>query len=363
MSDAVRTEAFRQAITQAVKPGDVVADVGCGVAVLGLMCLEAGAARVWGIDCTDAIEIARETAQRAGFADRYHCVGESSFRAVLPEPVDVVICDHVGYFGIDYGIIQIATDARRRFLRPGGRVIPGRITLQVAGVTSPDCRAKAEAWAGPDVPAAFHWLRDSGINIKYSQLLDRETVITGQSALGTIDLNAEIPDAVRFDAELVAVSAGQLDGLGGWFDCEIVEGVTMTNSPLADRPIRRPQVFLAFDRPLTVDEGDRISVSVSIRPDAAVIAWSGRNCRTGEAFRQSTWRSQILREEDFAPKGTQIRSLTPVGAALQAILGYVDGRRTDREIEDLVLHNHPGLLPSDEEVRKLVRSELARSAR
>src|SRR4029077_3415945 len=138
----------------------------CGFGILGLLCLHAGAARVWGIDQTEAIEIARETAERAGFRDRYHCLREHSFRAELPELADVVICDHVGFFGFDYGIIAVISDARRRFLKPGGRVIPRTISLQVAGITSDECRQKAEAWADPDIPAEFHWLRTYGVNSK-----------------------------------------------------------------------------------------------------------------------------------------------------------------------------------------------------
>ena len=361
ISDAVRSEHFRRAIAQAIRPGDVVADVGCGFGVLGLMCLESGAARVWGIDRTDAIEIARETAQRAGFGDQYHCIRESSFRAVLPEQVDVIILDHVGYFGLDYGIVRTAADARNRFLRQGGRVMPGRITLQLAGIASSEYRAKAEAWAAPEIPEAYHWLREYGINTKYSQTLDRDTVITGQADLGVIDLNGNTPDTISFTADLVATRDGALDGLGGWFDCEIVPGVHMTNSPLADRRMSRPQVFLTFDRTMTVNAGDTIRASVSIRHEVELIAWTARNQRTGESFKQSTWRSQILTAADLAPKGAQVRALSPIGEAQRLILGYVDGQRTGRDIEDLLLRDHPLLLPTEAEVRSFVQSELARS--
>ena len=43
-----------------------------------------------------------------------------------------------------------------------------------------------------------------------------------------------------------------LDGLAGWFECELAEGVWMTNSPLADNPIRRPQAFLPIGEAMPV---------------------------------------------------------------------------------------------------------------
>ena len=85
---------FRQAIARTIRPGDFVADLGCGFGVLGMLCLQSGAAHCWGIDQTDAIEIARDTMARAGLGERYSCIGESSYRARLPEPVDLIICDH-----------------------------------------------------------------------------------------------------------------------------------------------------------------------------------------------------------------------------------------------------------------------------
>ena len=86
-------------------PGDRVADLGCGSGILGLLCLRAGAGQVFGIDSTAMIEVARETFLRAGLAGRGDFIHGHSHRVELREPVDLVICDHVGYFGFDYGIV------------------------------------------------------------------------------------------------------------------------------------------------------------------------------------------------------------------------------------------------------------------
>ena len=59
VADRIRLERFEAAVAAAVRPGDRVADLGCGSGVLGLLCLQAGAGRVIGIDSTAMLEVAR----------------------------------------------------------------------------------------------------------------------------------------------------------------------------------------------------------------------------------------------------------------------------------------------------------------
>ncbi|WP_169248250.1 methyltransferase domain-containing protein [Candidatus Competibacter phosphatis] len=124
VADRTRLERFQTAIARVIRPGDCVADLGCGSGILGLLCLQAGADRMYGIDSTIMIEVARETFSRVGWAERTTFIRGHSHRIELPERVDMVICDHVGYFGFDYGIVHTLQDARRRFLKPGGDVDP-----------------------------------------------------------------------------------------------------------------------------------------------------------------------------------------------------------------------------------------------
>ena len=184
VADAFRLEQFRSAVAQVVQPGDRVADVGCGSAVLGLLCLQAGAGHVDAIDSTAAIEIARQSLTQAGWGDKANFIHGKSFQVELPEAVDVVICDHVGYFGFDYGLIEIMADARRRFLKPGGRLIPGRLRLQLGAVESDKCRQLAEGWQAPGIPGEFHWLRQHGINTKHAVNLQAEEVLAGPGGTG-----------------------------------------------------------------------------------------------------------------------------------------------------------------------------------
>jgi protein arginine N-methyltransferase 1 len=358
--DERRLARYASAIDQVVKPGDTVADLGCGFGILGLLCLKAGAAKAWGIDGTDAVEIAAETARRLGFGDQYACVNEQTFRAELPEKVDVLICDHVGYFGIDYGILNLMIDARRRMLKPGGRMIPERLRLYLAGVRSRACRSLLDTWETSDVPADFNWLRSYAVSTKHPVDYRPAEIVTEPVLSGAVELGEDVAETLAFKATLLAEDEGVIDGIGGWFDCDLGGGVSMTNSPLARDRIKRYQIFLGFDQPLAVKPGDSVEVSVRVGHQNSVMAWSVRDPATGRLQKYSNWASMPMAISERMKPSVAPRTFNERGRAVKIVLGYIDNAMTGEEIEQAVLRDHPDLFPSPQEIARFVRDELAR---
>lgn len=361
IADQARLDQFRAAIRQTVVPGDSVVDVGSGSGVLGLLCLQAGAAHVYAIEHGPIVEIARETFHRAGLADRVTFVRGRSQQVELPEQVDVAICDHVGYFGFDYGVIGLFQDARRRFLKTGGRIIPERIELHLAAVESEPAFALTARWQGPEVPAEYHWLRQYGDNAMHPFAFGREDLLGPPSALARIDLRGDNPAFLSSTVELSIERDGCVHGLGGWFECELAAGVLMSNSPLAEHGVDRAQVYLPIAEAVQVKADDRIKVTVMTRPDDGLTAWSMQFPRTGQHFSHSTWHGMPLAPEDFARMNpSRVPRISHEGEARAVILAYCDGLRTTREIERAVLDDHPNLFPSNAETLRFVAWVLSR---
>jgi SAM-dependent methyltransferase len=359
VADAIRLDLFRSAIAHAVQPGDRVADVGCGSAVLGLLCLQAGAAHIDAIDSTAAIEIARQSLTKAGWGDKANFIHGKSFQVELAEPVDIVICDHVGYFGFDYGLIETMADARRRFLKPGGRMIPGRLRLQIGAVESDKCYQLAGGWAAPGIPSEFHWLRQHGINTKCAVNLKADEVLAGPAYLGCIDLQTDNPEFLSWTTEFTMPRDGVMHGLAGWFECELAENVWMTNSPLSGHAIMRPQAFLPIDGPLAVKAGDVIAANVMARPADNLIAWDVRHPASGRKFSHSTWLGDLLMQEQLAKtRPDHVPQLSRIARARVLVLGYCDGQRSVGQIQEAVLREHPLLFPSPAEINRFVAAVL-----
>ena len=268
--------------------------MGCGSGVLGLLCLQAGAGHVFAVDDSAMIDVARDSIVRAGQGGRATFIRGKSSRIELPVRVDVVICDHVGYFGFDYGIVGFLEDARKRFLKAGGKLIPSRIRLNVAAVGSQRCEELANGWQAENIPQAFHWLREHAVNIKHAVSLERADVFCAPAVLGDIDLYADHPDFFSWNAELQIERDGLMHGLGGWFECELADGVWMTNSPLAEEAIQRNQVFLPIDETVQVKAGERVKATIMARPADYLIAWVVEFPASGRRFAQSTWQGAVI---------------------------------------------------------------------
>jgi predicted RNA methylase len=92
MIDKKRTLAFREAINQVVKPGDVVVEVGAGTGILSLFAAGAGAARVHAVEIDPVLAASlRETVRLNNLETKMEIIEGDALTVGLPANVDVVI--------------------------------------------------------------------------------------------------------------------------------------------------------------------------------------------------------------------------------------------------------------------------------
>lgn len=358
--DTQRTARFREAITRTMKPSDHVLDLGCGAGFLGALCLEAGASRVTGIDETPACDAALDVYRRASKTAATATIRASSFEVELEDRADIIICDHVGYFGLDYGLLSLLQDARTRFLAPGGRIMPAAVSLYMAPVGSENCRELAFGWSAVCIPHAMHPLTDQATNTKHAVTFKPQDVLGTPVELGNIDLMKETESFFSFRAETVIAQAGEMHGLAGWFDTTLCDGVTMTNDPTCAQRIDRYQAFFPIGEPLNVTIGDRVSLTMAMRPDDHVFAWTVDHHASGKRFRHATLDSTQFGTDDLK-KADQSRVPLPNNRARagEVVMSYCDGQRSIAQIRDAVLRDHPDLLPSRQASEDFINDWLA----
>ncbi|HUU49770.1 MAG TPA: 50S ribosomal protein L11 methyltransferase, partial [Nitrospinota bacterium] len=123
LSDRYRTNTFKRAIFETVKPGDVVLDLGAGTGILSFFACMAGAKRVYAVEVDSVIEIAKELARENNLKDKITFINNVSTDISLSEKVDIIISEILGSFGLEEDIIDYMADARERFLKKSGVLI------------------------------------------------------------------------------------------------------------------------------------------------------------------------------------------------------------------------------------------------
>ena len=367
LADDVRLHAFRHAIAEVVRPGDTVLDLGSGTGILGLFACAAGAARVYSLEESGLIELARDVVAANGFSDRVVFVQRTSLDAMLPERVDVIVCDFIGRFGYDATLIEDGADARDRFLEPGGRIVPREVGVVLAPVEDAKTYDRIDFWdrrpGGFDFRPARRW----SVNTGYPIALARQSMLAAPITVTRLDMATVASNPQTAEGRFVVSRAGTLHGIGGWFHAHLSPRVTLSNAPDAPARLNRRNVFLPVDRPVPVDAGDAIDVRLHVIPAETVVTWqvAVRNTDGQEKARccQSTLRGMLLsRDELRRTNPAFVPRLTPRGDARLSVLTLCDSQRSLAEIEREVFRRHPDLFRTVGEAEAFVAEVVVRYA-
>ena len=349
--DPARVSAFERAISEVVRPGDVVLDLGSGTGILGLFALKAGASRVYAIDGSGLTQLAREIFAANGFGDRAVCIKGLSTRVDLPEKVNVIVGDLIGRFGIDGGLVEYYADARHRMAQPDVRTVPSRVDLIVAPVEAPQVWAEVDFWrkspAGFNFDRAYKIAVNTGHPVKYrpDQILGKPELVAG------IDVTSDSVKILEGEVASIVRRSGTMHGIAGWFEATMSPSVTMSNSPLREDVINRRAVFFPIDRPTAVHAGDSVRVKMWISPPDTLVNWrvevADRDGTVREKFSHSTFAGMLICPEDLAKsRPNYVPELTAWGKARRSVVNLCDGKRTIAEIEHEVYALHHDLFAS-----------------
>jgi len=346
IGDRPRVDALARAIAAVVRPGDVVIDLASGTGILGLLACRAGAARVYCVESGSIIGLARDLARANGFSDRMQFVLAHSSHARLPERADVLISDQIGQFGFEAGLVETVADVRTRLLKPGGRIIPQRVTMYLAPVEAPAIRAAMAFWANDPAGFRFTPARDIAVNSGHRFRVEPQQLLGTGVAGAVIELQTAVDAPFACGASLTVSRDGALDGIAGWFVADLASGITMTNAPGDANRIDRRNVVFPIDEPVPLRAGDTVTVSMRIRPSDLLVRWTVE-VPGGKRFSHSTLAGMLIPREDLErTRPTYVPRLTDRGVARRTVLELCDGRPLEA-IEREVYDRHRELFDSE----------------
>ena len=131
--DQARNHAFLSALISQVKPGSSVLDIGSGTGIWAITAARLGAGRVVAIEKDRLlIPVIRNLIKENGVGDKVELLQGESTQIKLNERFDLIVSETIGNQAFDEDIVNIMLDAKKRFLKPGGVLIPNQVSLVAA---------------------------------------------------------------------------------------------------------------------------------------------------------------------------------------------------------------------------------------
>ena len=359
-----RLEQYAQAIDSCIRPGQTVVDLGAGSGILSFLACRAGARRVYAIETGESLQFARLLAKKNGFDDRIEFIGQRSTQVVLPERVDAIVGDIHDTFGLQAQGLSSMLDARDRFLKVGGALIPSRIRLMAAPVEATDRYARTvDVWRrrihGVDLSSmavlAAH--RPTAARFEPSHLL------SAPQTLSTIDLmhttSCHAGGATTFEI----ARDGMLHGVCGCFVTTLADDISMGNVPGDWGTTNFAQAFFPVASPVAVIAGDHVAIHLETH-DSLAARWQVEVTRLGQSiarFDHSTLQAEAFSMQTLRKQSSDYRpSLTALGAVERDLLDRFDGTHSAAEIESWLVDRARSVLLSPREAAALLKQTIER---
>lgn len=367
IADTRRTGTYQKAISQIVRKNDVVLDIGAGSGILSFFSCMAGARKVYAVEMSGALPLARELCAGNGFNDIIEFRQGRSQEIQLPEPVDVIVSDTGCSFGLQGGLLGILLDARKRFLRPGGRIIPHSLELVVAPVEMKDGR-NLDIWEKGRYGLDLSSIRRFAANTDYHLKVEAENLLAPPASLTTIHFEEVSSAYVTGETLSVASREGVMHGLAAWIALELAPGISFTNSPLAPT-VDWLHSFFPIETPVELRAGDRVQTRIQTN-NGDVWRWqievedgngdSGKPAVKASFDHSTLWNFPLEPAQLKKQFPNYVPKLSRRGEAEKFLLGAFDGKRSAAELTAELLERFADCFPTKAAAAQFVTRVIGR---
>jgi protein arginine N-methyltransferase 1 len=279
LADRVRNAAFHAALERVIVKGETtVADIGAGTGFLGFLAASLGARRVDLYEAAGVAEVARRM-MRHNRLKNCRVFEMHSTEVLSPERVDVIVCETLGNYAFEENIVETLNDARKRFLKPGGTIVPAGVRQLACPVVSARFFDELAAWDSVGYGLDFGPAKAMTLNNIYVRGCAARDLLDGARA-------AAQWDALSFDRPNKTARAGEASwafganttvyGLAVWWTADLAQGISLSTGPL-DARTHWEQLYLPVLAPLAVAAGQTLVArirSTSSYARGTNVAWT-----------------------------------------------------------------------------------------
>ncbi len=277
LSDKVRNDAFAAALEKVIKKGEsVVADIGSGTGLMGFLASRLGAKQVYMYEYGDVMDLSKKLAKDNGIKN-CQFIREHSTEAENPPLVDIIVSETMGNYALEEHIISTIEDAKR-FLKPGGAIIPRRIRHFVCPVLSDRFFRELCVWDNVGHGLDYSAAKEMSLNNIYVRTFAASDLLDAGSAAQAwddVDFHQKNSSSRKGSAEWSCTRAQTIYGFAVWWECELVPGIALSTGPLSPKT-HWEQLYFPVREPLEAERGDRLVINLASRSshqEGTIIDW------------------------------------------------------------------------------------------
>ncbi|XP_040062728.1 protein arginine N-methyltransferase 1 isoform X1 [Ixodes scapularis] len=276
LKDEVRTATYRNSMyhNKHLFKGKVVLDVGCGTGILSMFAAKAGAARVFGIECSGVVEHAERIVRENNLSNIVTIVKGKVEEVTLPEgheKVDIIISEWMGYCLFYESMLDTVLYARDKWLKPGGLMFPDRATLFLCAIEDRQYKDEKINWWDSVYGFNMSCIRKVAISEPLVDVVDPKQVVTNACLLKEVDLYTVRVEDLSFTSpfHLQVRRDDYIQAFVTFFNVEFTKCHKRTGFSTAPEAAYThwKQTVFYFDDYMTVKKGEEISGVFSMKPN------------------------------------------------------------------------------------------------
>ncbi len=230
LRDGARNQAFYRTLSDVVKNDSTVLDIGSGTGIWAVTAALLGARKVVAVEYEPLlIGVIKALAEENGVAGRIETICGDSRQIQLEREFDIVISETIGHLVFDESIGSIMIDARERFLKPGGIMIPQSVSLVAAAAHLENADEKMPA----GIPLNCSVFESLALNIPLP-LRDKSQlkILSEPQILITTDLRtmSEMPDLSEMSANWEMPETGEINCFAVWAEAVLTDQVSLNTN-------------------------------------------------------------------------------------------------------------------------------------
>ena len=273
LKDKIRTLAYKNAIftNPSLFAGKTVLDVGCGTGILSMFAAKAGARKVYAVEKSSIVDYAREIVKINGFGDIIEVIQGTVEEIDLPEKVDVIISEWMGYCLLYESMLPSVLSARDRFMKEGGTMFPNVAKLFICGIEDAEYRAKKIGFWDNVYGFSYAPIKKWALLEPLVETCPPDRIITSESIILDLDLNKCKVEDLTLTSKFTLVPSEQimLHAFVTWFDCLFVgpeNTIELSTSPYKKETHWSQSIFY-LETPIEVDPESPIVGTFHMEPN------------------------------------------------------------------------------------------------